>query len=89
MVPIELEGRRDGFVHLAAEFEEEEFGSPVATFEELGNALNGAVDSAMARLVFEPARFVREWLIGRAVKAASPCQTLLAVRCPGHGSPPV
>ena len=61
---IELEGRRDRIVHLAAELEEEEFGSPVATSEDLGNALNGVVDSAMARLAFEPARFVRERLIG-------------------------
>ena len=65
---IELEGRRDRIVHLAAELEEEEFGRTVAIFEELGNALNGAVESAMARLTFEPARFVREWLIGRGEK---------------------
>jgi len=58
---IELEGRRDRIVHLAAELEEEEFGSPVATF---GECTEWVVDSAMVRLELGPARFVREWLIG-------------------------
>jgi hypothetical protein len=39
-----LEGRRDRIVHLAAELEEEEFGSPVATFEE-GGTFGAAIDA--------------------------------------------
>jgi hypothetical protein len=86
---IELEGRRDRIVHLAAELEEEEFGSPVATFEDLGNALNGVVDSAMARLAFEPARFVRERLIGARGEGRISVSDTTSHQVPGHGSPPM